>query len=91
MRAYIGEMHPNAAKNTRHPVIEFTPIGAEVPNVRLFQGRPGAYWITDGLQVKIHKIHLPGGRVAVPEGNGYLKVTNADGTTTRMSVSELPE
>jgi len=59
--------------------------------VRLFQGRPGAYWITDGLQVKIHKIHLPGGRVAVPEGNGYLKVTNADGTTTRMSVSELPE
>lgn len=58
----------------------------------MYQGRPGAYWVTDEvLAVKINKVYLPDGRVAIPEGNGFLKVVHPDGTTGRMSISELPE
>lgn len=43
VRAWIGEVAPGAAKRSGNTVIEFTSAGGEVPDVRLYQSRPGAY------------------------------------------------
>jgi hypothetical protein len=80
-----------AVKVTKVPIIEFMTAGGEIPQTRLFQGRPGAYWVRDGLGVKFLKVYLPDGRVGVPDGAGALKVTNPDGTIGRMALEELPE
>ncbi len=85
-------MNPVAAKVTKVPIIEFMTVGGEIPQTRLFSGRPGAYWASDGhLRVRIVRIHLPDGRSVVPDGAGGLTVTNPDGTTRRMALEELPE
>jgi hypothetical protein len=91
VRAWIGEMSPGANLKGDAPVVEFTTAGGEIPNVRLFQSRPGAYWVMDALKVNIKAIHLPNGATAVPEGAGMFKLTSADGHVSRVSAQELPE
>jgi hypothetical protein len=91
VRAWIGEMAPGANLQGKMPVIEFTTAGGEVPNVRLYQSRPGAYWEVDALRVNIKAIHFPDGATAVPEGGGMFKLTSANGHVSRVSAQELPE
>lgn len=91
VRAYIGQVNPAAAKIAKHPIIEFS-VPSERPKTRLYQGRVGAYWETlTPVPVKVQKVYLTDGRIAVPNGNGFLRVTNLDGTHGRMSIKELPE
>jgi len=91
VRAWIGEVAPGAAKRSGNTVIEFTSAGGEVPDVRLYQSRPGAYWKVDALPVKIKSIQFGDGAVAVPDGPGMFKLTAADGSVSRVSAQELPE
>ena len=91
VRAWIGDVSPGASAKAGTPVIEFTTAGGEVPKVRLYQGRPGAYWEVDALQVNIKSIRLGDGSTAIPDGPGHFKVTALDGKVTRMSAKELPE
>jgi len=90
VRAWIGEVAPGASVRAQVPVIEFTTVSGEVPNTRLYQSRPGAYWKTESLPVRIKTIYLPDGSIAVPDGEVF-KLTRADGTTSRIAAKELPE
>ncbi len=91
VRAWIGDLAPGAHLNANTPVIEFTTAGGEIPDVRLYQSRPGAYWTVDALKVNIKSIHYPDGTVAIPKGAGMFEVTRVDGKTAHVSAKELPE
>ncbi len=88
------DRRPRAGRASQHantPVIEFTTAGGEIPDVRLYQSRPGAYWTVDALKVNIKSIHYPDGTVAVPKGGGMFEVTRVDGKSAHVSAKELPE
>jgi hypothetical protein len=91
VRAWIGEISPEAMTNTKTPIIEFTTTEGLIPSVRLYMSRPGAYWTGDGLKVNIKAIYLPDGSILKPSGSGGFEMANSRGASKTISAAELPE